>query len=131
MELNTWQFQSVLLGFEHLQESYIVVFYVLRRFQITSHIRAMTTDNTSFNTKILGLLQDSLPGFSQQDGQIRCMAHINLAVQQILSHLNVVLTENTTYIEEEADNSTGYTAIDKAFSYACRIISKIQSSNKL
>ena len=38
--------------------------------------------NVSVNTKMLGLLQDSLPGFSQQDSQIQYMAYIiNLAVQ--------------------------------------------------
>jgi len=138
IELDTWQFRSVLLGFERLRGSHSaeglarVVLCVLRRFQITSHIRAMTTDNASVNTKMLALLQDSLPGFSQQDGQIRCMAHIiNLAAQQILSHLDVAPTEHTVYAEEEGDNSTGFTTIAKAFSYARKIISKIRASNKL
>jgi len=51
----------------------------------------MTADNASINTKMLELLQDSLPGYPQQDGQIRCMAHIiNLAAQQISSHFDVL-----------------------------------------
>ena len=75
-----------------------VVLSVLQRFQISSHIRALTADNASINTKMFGLLQDSLPGFSQSDGQIRFMAHIiNLATQQALSHLDIMPAESATY----------------------------------
>ena len=44
---------------------------------------------------MLTILEYSLNRFTVQDGHIRCMAHIiNLGAQQILSHPNVVPSDD-------------------------------------
>lgn len=89
-----------------------------------SHIRAITLDNASVNTKMLTILEDSLTGFTVQDGQVRCMAHvINLAAQQILSHLNVVPSEDDN---DETNTSGSMKSIPIAFTRARNIIRKIR-----
>ena len=104
IEGRTWQFRSLLLGFERLRGSHTadalarVSLSVLPWFHISNHIRAITTDNATVNTKILCILQDSLIGFNTTDNQICCMVHvINLSVQVLLSHLKV------TPIDKEVD----------------------------
>lgn len=87
IEGRNWEYRSILLGFERLRGSYTadslshVSLSVFQRFQLTKHVRAITTDNASTNTKMLQLLEKSLPSFKAKDHHIRCMAHIiNLAV---------------------------------------------------
>ena len=74
IEADTCKFQSLLLVLECLRRSYSVDSVarvpcsVLHRFQLSSHIRAITLDNPSVNTKMLTILQDDLTGFTLQDG---------------------------------------------------------------
>lgn len=130
------KFQSILLGFERLRGSHTaeslsrVCLAVLERFHLVEHIRGITTDNASTNTKMLRLLARSLPGFNAKDDHIRCMAHvINLAVQELLSHLRVTASEH--YDNLSVNQQTGIDRIPQVFAKARRIISKIRASNLL
>ena len=132
------QFQSILLGFERLRGSHTaeslshVCLSVLERFNLIEHIRATTTDNASTNTKMLSLLARSLPGFHAKDDHIRCMAHvINLAVQELLSHLRVTASEQYQDQSHAFQQQTAIERIPQVFAKARRIISKIRASNLL
>ena len=138
IEKSSWQFRSVLLGFERLRGSHTadalsrVTFSVLQRFQLTHHIRAITTDNASTNTKMMRLLEKTLPEFHAKENHIRCMAHIiNLAVQELLSHLRVAPSEIDSFSEESIDNHLSIDYIPKVFIKARYIIGKIRASNLL
>jgi len=69
IEGHSWQFRHILLGFESLRGSHTadslsrVSLSVLQRFHLTKNVRAITTDNAAVNTKMLQLLEKSLPGF--------------------------------------------------------------------
>ena len=84
IDKDTWQFRSVLLGFERLRGSYTaeslsrVCLSVLERFHLTNSIRAITTDNASTNTKMLRLMEKSLSGFQAKENHIRCTEHMLL-----------------------------------------------------
>lgn len=130
----TWQFKSVLLGFERLRGSHTadalsrVLLAVLQRFHLTKSVRGITTDNASTNNKMLRILEKTLPTFKAKENHIRCMAHIiNLAVQELLSHLRVSPTDQVD--QEIVSSSVGY--IPKVFSQARSIIAKIRASNLL
>lgn len=126
IEVDTWRFRSLLLGSERLHGSHSadalarVTCSVLQHFQLSSHIRAITSDNVSVNTKMLTILEDSLTGFTVQDSQVRCMAHIiNHTAQQILSHLKVVPSEDE---DHETNISVSMKSIPIAFTRARNII---------
>ena len=138
IEDHTWQFHSLLLGFERLRGSHTadalsrVLLAVLKRFHLSNHVRAITTDNAAVNTKMLTLLEKSLPGFTVADNQVRCMAHIiNLAVQVLLSHLKITPQEATNLYAEAGDGPVNLNQIPAVFWRARCIIGKIRASNRL
>lgn len=124
------RFQSLLLGFERLRGSHTadclsrVCYSVFQRFAICENIRAITTDNASTNTKMLKLLGKSLPGLNPKSDHIKCMAHvINLAVQELLSHLRITALDS--HEETETLSRSNISQIPKVFAKARYIIAKI------
>ena len=84
--------------------------------------------HASTNTKMMRLLEGSLPAFNAKEDHIRCMAYIiNLAVQELLSYLRV------TPIEGEDNKIVGDDSsyIPRVLSKARSIIEKIRASNLL
>ena len=140
----TWKYQTLLLGFERLRGSHSaqalceVVVDVLKKYNITGAIRAITADSASVNTAMFrnfkleygGLLHE----FTTEDCHIRCMGHvINLAVQTLLKTLRATAIDNEAKLvdEEDGDNLSTGTTLSQASFKARKIIAKIRSSNHL
>ena len=141
IEKRSNQFPSILLGFERLRGSHTadslsrVCLIVLQGFQLTNHIRAVTSDNATTNTKMLHILEQSLPGFNAKGNHIRCMAHIiNWAVQELLSHLRVTASDIQSNNTSTSSTITLRPSIDpifQVFGKARAIIRKVHASNLL
>ena len=113
LEIGTWKFRSLSIGFERLQGSHSaialarVVEDILQRFRISGAMQAITADSATVNDTMFQLLEKNgrLLGFLCKDGHIQCVWHvINLAVQAMSKHLKATIEIDEANIADNINN---------------------------
>ena len=108
-----WQYQEVLLGFEHVEGAHYghnlagILQRVLSRHEIRSRLLAITTDNASNNGTLAKELEGALTegDFNAKGGHIPCLAHvIQLSLKELLGKIRVE-AENEEVIKTWKDES--------------------------
>ena len=132
---------NTLIGFERLRGSHTagnmadVLVKVLNIYGIREAINCITADNATVNDGIFLDLALEMQEWSQEDGQIRCLAHVlNLAAQTVLKTLRSEAEEPEVDLASDDLHDLGNnnevdpaTAIHKLR----QIVAKIRSSNIL
>lgn len=132
---------NTLIGFERLKGSHTasnmadVLVKVLNMYGIRESINCITADNATVNDGIFLDLELEMREWSQENGQIRCLAHVlNLAAQTVLKTLRSEAEEPEVDLaaDDQRDllNNNGVdpaTALHKL----CQILAKIRSFNLL
>jgi len=132
---------NTLIGFERPRGSHMagnpaeVIVKVLNMYGIRESINCITTDNAAVNKGILLDLGLEMQDWSQEDGQIRCLAYmLNLAAQTFLKILRSEAEEGEVDLASaESDDSIHKNEVDPGTTLRKlrQIVIKIQSSNLL
>src|SRR5207302_10028281 len=107
------QFNTV-IGFERLKGSHMagnmadVLLKVLNMYGIREAINCITADNTTVNDDIFLDLELEMTEWSQEDGQICCLARVlNLAAHTVLRALKSEANEQEVHLVSENPNDLG------------------------
>ena len=94
-----WRYREVLLGFEHLQGTYMgeslasVLEGILTRHNISDRILAIMMDNASNNNTLTKYLQHALGlgSFYAKHGYLPCLAHvIQLLLKELFGNIQII-----------------------------------------
>ena len=132
---------NTLIGFERLSGSHTagnmsdVMIKVLHMYKIRESINCITADNAVVNDGIFLDLELEMQDWSQEDGQIRCLAQVlNLAAQTVLKTLRSEAEEHEVdLVSDDCDDSGHNNEVDPATSLRKlrQIVAKVRSSNIL
>jgi len=132
---------NTLIGFERLRGSHTagnmsdVMIKVLDMYEIRESINCITADNAVVNDGIFLDLELEMQDWSQEDGQIRCLAHVlNLAAQTVLKTLRSEAEQREVDLaSDDCDDSGHNNEVDPATSLRKlrQIVAKVRSSNIL
>lgn len=113
---NHWKLKSFVLDFKPVKRHHsgkqmaILIYEVLKFYEVETRIQGITTDNASANTTLLQELAILIgPDFDWGDKHFLCFAHIlNLAAQDFMKILKVECeSEDDDGDENENDSNTG------------------------
>ena len=137
----TYERFNTLIGFERLKGSHTagnmadVLVKVLNMYGIREAINCITADNATVNDGIFLDLELEMQEWSQEDGQIRCLAHVlNLAAQTVLKTLRseAEVREVDLASDEQNDGRDNNEVGPATTLHKLRqIVAKIRSSNLL
>jgi len=132
---------NTLIGFERLRGSHTagnmsdVMIKVLDMYQMRESINCITADNAVVNDGIFLDLELEMQDCSQEDGQIRYLAHVlNLAAPTVLKTLRSEAEEREVHLaSDDCDDSGHNNEVDPATSLRKlrQIVAKVRSSNIL
>ena len=132
---------NTLIGFERLRGSHTagnmadVLVKVLNMYGIREAINCITADNATVNDGIFLDLELEMTEWSQENGQIRCLAHVlNLAAQTVLKTLRSEADEREVDLaSDDQHNQPINNEVDPATTLhkLRQILAKIRSSNLL
>jgi len=132
---------NTLIRFERLRGSHTagnmsdVMIKVLDMYRIRESINCITADNAVVNDGILLDLELEMQDWSQEDGQIRCLAHVvNLAAQTVQKRLRSEAEEREVDLaSDDCDDSGHNNEVHPATSLGKlrQIVAKVRSSNIL
>jgi len=131
----------MLIAFERLRGSHTasnradVMVKVLYMYGIRESINCITADNRVVNDGIFLDLEFEIQDWSQEDGQIRCSAHVlNLAAQTVLRTLGSEVEQHEVDLASEDCHDSGHNnEVDPATSLPKlrQIVAKVRSSRYL
>jgi len=115
---------NTLIRFERLRGSHTagnmsdVMIKVLDMYQIRESINCITADNAVVNDGKIFDLELKMQDWSQEDGEIRCLAHVlNLAAQTVLKTLKSEAEEREVgLVSDDCDDSGHNNEVDPATS---------------